>query len=653
MTIALLITTFNRPGYLQKCLSSLKYADLSQLSVILIIDDGSTDTETLIIIDSFAETLGFDNINVIKSAENEGIKKSLLLGYELLFGIDYDNNICDRRKFACDIVINLDSDAIVRKDFVAKLLEAYAKYSHKSKIITGFHSTTKNANGSERHLIIDRDELTYLKRSVGGINICIDKEVYIKAVKPALLMPGNWDHNACLSSGGAYCLKESVIDHIGFKSSMNHTERPDVADDFYFHHIDNVTLLCVDGRGGDYINFPILKSAKRIKFAAVVKLTPPINNVEQYSRFVLKESYKYITTTHCLIVQSDGYVVNPEAWQDSWLQYDYIGAPWWYKDEYNVGNGGFSLRSKRLLEICAGDPVINLTHPEDHHICRTYRKYLEETYMISFAPENVASIFSYEGYKQKGNKFDGQFGFHGKRYLNVEKYNSKKMCVINQFRGLGDILFLVPLVRAIINNGIEVTWPIHPEYISIAKHFPDINMVDMQTIDIDYRTNVQMMTRYGVVLPYRYAMEIMKRKMVDCMRSKYELYGHSYLMWRNLTWKRFPDKEQRLCDFLRLPTKFILLNRHFAEAKRSMSIVPEIKSTLPIIEMETIPEYSLIDWCSVIERATEIHTANTSLLYILEIMPLTMPIHLYRRGISGENAFEHTDYLYTKPYILH
>jgi hypothetical protein len=75
-----------------------------------------------------------------------------------------------------------------------------------------------------------------------------------------------------------------------------------------------------------------------------------------YSRFILKELAQRIATPFVLVVQWDGYVVDPDAWLADFLHYDYIGARWpWHSDGFNVGNGGFSLRSRRLLEACA-DP---------------------------------------------------------------------------------------------------------------------------------------------------------------------------------------------------------------------------------------------------------------------------------------------------------
>ena len=62
-------------------------------------------------------------------------------------------------------------------------------------------------------------------------------------------------------------------------------------------------------------------------------------DLEGYSEFVIRELHKYVDTSHCLLVQWDGYVLNPKSWLPQFLDYDYIGAPW---NGNVVGNGGFS-----------------------------------------------------------------------------------------------------------------------------------------------------------------------------------------------------------------------------------------------------------------------------------------------------------------------
>jgi hypothetical protein len=135
---------------------------------------------------------------------------------------------------------------------------------------------------------------------------------------------------------------------------------------------------------------------------------PPIHSRSDYSLFLMHNLADHVSTSHALCVQWDGYVLNGGAWSRDFLDYDYIGAVWpQFEDERNVGNGGFSLRSHRLLKALADLPYTTGV-PEDVLICRTFRETLEEK-GLRFATEEVARKFSYERSAPSGR----EFGFHG------------------------------------------------------------------------------------------------------------------------------------------------------------------------------------------------------------------------------------------------
>jgi hypothetical protein len=117
----------------------------------------------------------------------------------------------------------------------------------------------------------------------------------------------------------------------------------------------------------------------------------------------------YIETSHALILHWDAGILNPGCWTDDFLAYDYIGAPWWYQDGRNVGNGGFSLRSARLMKHLWEKrlPVIS---PEDETLCRGYRRALE-TSGFQWVPEVLAARFSFECIPVA----HATFGFHAMR----------------------------------------------------------------------------------------------------------------------------------------------------------------------------------------------------------------------------------------------
>jgi hypothetical protein len=135
----------------------------------------------------------------------------------------------------------------------------------------------------------------------------------------------------------------------------------------------------------------------------------PLRSSADYSDFLLQDLADHVTTPHCLIVQWDGFLLSAAHWKSEFLDYDYIGAPWpQFSDGHAVGNGGFSLRSHKLLNACR-DPRFERNHPEDVAICRTNRILLEKEHGIRFADIALAETFAFERTPQKGSTF----GFHG------------------------------------------------------------------------------------------------------------------------------------------------------------------------------------------------------------------------------------------------
>ncbi len=142
-----------------------------------------------------------------------------------------------------------------------------------------------------------------------------------------------------------------------------------------------------------------------------VRLVPilPIKSSRDYSEFMIEGIAAHVRTNHCLVIQWDGFVVDPAQWDPCFLDYDYVGAPWpQFTDGHDVGNGGFSLRSRRLLEACRAPNLVR-SHPEDVAIGRVNRNMLERDHGIRFADRETAERFSFE----RSTPSHGTFGFHG------------------------------------------------------------------------------------------------------------------------------------------------------------------------------------------------------------------------------------------------
>lgn len=133
-----------------------------------------------------------------------------------------------------------------------------------------------------------------------------------------------------------------------------------------------------------------------------------LGSAAAYSEFLLTRLADFITTSHCLVVQWDGHVIDATRWDPTFLNFDYIGASWpQFQDGFDVGNGGFSLRSRQLLAACKS-PRFQPFHPEDVLIGRIHRNWLERQ-GIRFAPREVADRFSAERAGNPGSAF----GYHG------------------------------------------------------------------------------------------------------------------------------------------------------------------------------------------------------------------------------------------------
>ena len=202
--------------------------------------------------------------------------------------------------------------------------------------------------------------------------------------------------------------------------------------------LDEITLIAIDTREPELAVTALNEGDQNFKFGKKILLSdqkpfnitdditffeiPKIHSLFDYSNFVLHKLSDYIDTKFCITIHVDGFICNPNMWMDEFLNYDYIGAPWkasqFFVDANNpasrVGNGGFSLRSKKLLELCKQIP---LSGHEDVNICSYNRKSLEEK-GINFAPLDVAAKFSTEELCEDLSHSSkiSSFGFHGKHH---------------------------------------------------------------------------------------------------------------------------------------------------------------------------------------------------------------------------------------------
>jgi hypothetical protein len=239
-----------------------------------------------------------------------------------------------------------------------------------------------------------------------------------------------------------------------------------------FKHITIISVNGLQERVGATLN-ALLLSSRHLPGARCVLVSPylpestprhvkhvpiaPIGYLD-YSVFVLYCLCAFVETDFALVVQDDGWVLNPDRWQPRFLEYDFVGAPvhiarvhtpagprfmrhfTWTSAQPElpidqVLNGGFSLRSRRALLMprslpipyqvpsvpqLAGPPYAmkfpNHEPNEDVQLC-TYMRPALEAAGVKFAPLEVAKEFAIE-HASKG-VHDGfnlatLFGHHSK-----------------------------------------------------------------------------------------------------------------------------------------------------------------------------------------------------------------------------------------------
>lgn len=196
---------------------------------------------------------------------------------------------------------------------------------------------------------------------------------------------------------------------------------------------DKLTIVAIYGHNDGFSAIPsLLKSKRELPGSRALLISPakpkslprsikwkrcfPLN-YQQYSVFCMHSLHAYIETDFCLIVQDDSWVLNGKNFHSHYYDYDYVGAPahagmvgdvyhiqwsWLGKDKaLEVQNGGFSLRSRKLLEAPSVYGITYIPFPqqpfcnEDVQLTAFRRDALEGV-GCKFAPPDVAKHFSVE-----------------------------------------------------------------------------------------------------------------------------------------------------------------------------------------------------------------------------------------------------------------
>ncbi len=162
----------------------------------------------------------------------------------------------------------------------------------------------------------------------------------------------------------------------------------------------DVTVVAVDGVARELTQWAIDETLKQIEPRAVLFPAECPQSALEADQLLWRTCAK-AKTSHCLVVQYDGWTLDGSMWRPEYLEYDYIGAPWPHRG-FGVGNGGFSLRSTAMMRHLVKN--LPCSTPEDEAIF----VWNPEGHGFKVAPTSLAFQFSFERSPKRRS-----LGFHG------------------------------------------------------------------------------------------------------------------------------------------------------------------------------------------------------------------------------------------------
>jgi hypothetical protein len=136
------------------------------------------------------------------------------------------------------------------------------------------------------------------------------------------------------------------------------------------------------------------------------------------------------------------------------------------------------------------------------------------------------------------------------------------------------------------------------------------------------------------------------------MRVKYDHLDIDYSDWKDyLKYNRDTDGEKRLSDMLEIDGPFILVNRFYGlggDIKTMDGPELEIPENYDgkIVRMNPYMTANIFDWCGLFEKAEQIHTVDTSILFVLQTLDLQAtrmtvhPRHYLRTKPAVQDLFD-------------
>lgn len=231
-----------------------------------------------------------------------------------------------------------------------------------------------------------------------------------------------------------------------------------------------------------------------------------------------------------------------------------------------------------------------------------------------------------------------------------------KLCLIKQPAGIGDIFFCQKIAKAMMSQGYQIIWPLRSDITWIRDYIRDIYF---PSVDDVFPGKEIFDTAAGFAIEetgafISIATADLTHNDGKIMSSKYSMLGIDFSDWQDyFHFDRNLDKENELYyNVLGLTddAEFIFINNLYNTDIKNSNLFSENNFDLPVVELKIIDGFTLFDWCKVLERAKKIHTINTSINYIIEVIDTLYDEYVIYA--HDERNKSEIDYLFKKPHTM-
>ena len=224
-----------------------------------------------------------------------------------------------------------------------------------------------------------------------------------------------------------------------------------------------------------------------------------------------------------------------------------------------------------------------------------------------------------------------------------------KKCVIYQPVGLGDILWVQPIVDKYLSEGYEVHFPVSELYYEmVSSSIKKDNLIwHLDTADYPMREYIGSphSTKIGddICLPIFYMNYLIQRCPV--MISKYYSTNTPIVNWHSsVNILRNYQKEEKVFDLYQIDkTKpFAFVNKMFGtpptyKIRKDISVTFDGQIIEPNYDLDIANGIKLFDWIGILEQAAEIHTVETSFCYLIDKYASSTNLNMYEKRTESEN----------------